>query len=117
MSGTFGHARAFRKGETYEGRDGRLHDEVVVEDGDQVSMSNVTWGQVKKYGISLGIPDEAWPQYPSSIDIDLDDLSRKNERLRGLMAGIDQSQVSDKGKFHQVWMWVREGKTIYFAET
>ena len=117
MSGILAHAREFREGEPYKGRDGNLHYEVVAEDGDQVSMSNVTWEQVKGQGVSLGIPEEAWPQYPSSIDIDLGDLARKNDRLRALMAGIEETQVSDKGKLHQIWRCVREGENIFFAET
>ncbi len=117
MSGILGHAREFRKGEPYKGRDGNLHYEIVGEQGDDVSMSNVTWAQVKKHGLSLGISEEMWPQYPCSIDIDLDDLAQKNDRLRGLMAGIEESRVLDNGKLHQIWRWVREGEKIFFSET
>ena len=117
VSGLLGHAQEFRKGESYEGRDGNLHYELVAEHGDEVSMSNLTWEQVKEHGTSLGISKEAWPQYPSSIDIDLDDLTRRNDRLRRLMAEIEESQVVDKGKLHQIWRWIRDGEKIFFAET
>ena len=116
MSGILVHAREFRKGELYKGRDGGLHYEFVAEDRDWDSMSNVTWGKVKGHGMSLGIPEEAWPQYPSPIDIDLDDLAQKNERLRNLMVEIHEPQVLDKGKLHQIWMWVRDGEKIFFSE-
>jgi hypothetical protein len=114
MSGTFAYARAFHRGEPYAGRDGRPHYELIADGGDQVSMSNITWAEMKRQAAILGIPDEAWPHYPSSIDID---LTRKNERLRKLFAEIDESAVADKSKLRQLWHWSREGKQFYFAET
>jgi LmbE family N-acetylglucosaminyl deacetylase len=115
MSGTLAHARRFRVA-PYTGADGRTHHELARDDGDSESLSNIRWDEMKRLAAALGIPEDAWPEYPSPLDIDPADLAARNEWLRPLLASLPESAVAGSCLLHRLWRWARGGILFFFSE-
>lgn len=117
MAGILAYAREFRRGEPYGGGATGVHYEVKRIDGDFESVSNATWEQMRRYCEERGIPREAWPHYRTSIDMDLEELARQNEEIKGLLHKLPPADVRKNETLTLICSLIREGKQFYFAET
>ena len=116
MAGSLFHSREFRA-ETYVASNGTQHHEIVPVDGDRDVMSYSSWTEAKQFGATLGIPDDAWPDFTDfefTIDIPLAAIVPASEQLRTALARIDRSDAWPHW-FARIVQHLDAGEHVFFC--
>ena len=116
MAGSLFHSREFRA-DTYLASNGTQQNEVVPVDGDRDVMSCSSWTETKQFGATLGIPDDAWPDFTDfecAIDIPLDAIVPASEQLRAALVGIERSSAWPHW-FARIVAHLDAGKHVFFC--
>lgn len=117
MAGILAYAREFVAGAMYGGGETGEHYEVEGIGGDFESVSNVRWGAMRTYCEAHGVPRDAWPHFFSSIDMDLEELRRKNEGIRKHISRLSPEAIEADRALALVCSLIRGGMQFYFSET
>jgi len=119
MSGTFVHAIGFRRIE-FIGNDGLPHYELEPVDGASEGMGNTTWRELKHFFAGLGVPAEAWPEFPDhqcSIDIPLPQVNARNIALRRAIhenrQAIDRAVLPELCR--KILSYIDRGESLFFT--
>ena len=116
MAGSLFHSREFHA-ESYVASNGTSHHEIVPVDGDRDMVSYSSWTETKQFGATLGISDDAWPDftnYECAIDIPLDAIVPASELLRTALAGIDRSDEWPHW-FARIVQYLDAGEHVFFC--
>ena len=113
MPGSLYHASSFTV-ESFIGSDREEHHEVC---GEAEVVSWTSWLELKRFGESVGIPIEAWPEFldcDSGIDVDLDLAKQKSDLLKSHCAKIPLS-IACPYWFERIRLFLDRGETVFYC--
>ena len=116
MAGSLFHSREFRA-EIYVDSNGTQHHEIVPVDGGCDVMSYSSWTEAKQFCATLGIHEDAWPDftdYECAIDIPLAAIVPASEQLRTALAHIERSDGRPHW-FAQIVQHLDAGEHVFFC--
>ena len=117
MSGDLHHAVEFDHEPPYLGHDNKQHVELTGSDYDSDGVSVRRWHMMVSYCFSLGIPSEAWPQHETSIDLNLDEVHRKNVEIRSYLSRLTPEQIRQNDLLERkIIPLVQKGMLFVFSE-
>lgn len=68
---------------------------------------------MRRFCEARGVPREAWPHFSESIDMNLDELGRKNEEIKRLI----QRMAPEDVRSNETLSLIQDGKQFYFSAT
>ncbi len=116
MAGTLFHGKSFST-LSYTGMDGRTHYEIEPVDGGVEIVSVSTWCAFVEMASTLGVPRDIWPEYESSIDIPVDDMTERSRALKAAFENLDVPATLNDWLLELVVKCLRNGEAIAFAVT
>lgn len=115
MAGSLLHGRSFEKVD-YIGNDGRPHYEVAPVDGDVEIVSISSWVELLDYCERMGIERTVWPGYEHEFDVPLEEVRKKNDRIREPLLQLTPEEISELRWLERIVSYVRRGELFFFAE-
>jgi hypothetical protein len=113
MPGSLFHAKSFTV-KRFIGSDGLEHHEVC---GDAEVVSWTSWMELKRFGESVGIPTDSWPEFldcDSGIDVDVDLAAQKSDLFKAHCAKIPMG-ISYPYWFEKILVFLDCGETVFFC--
>jgi len=117
MGGSLLHGKEFRV-RFFQSTNGKLHYEVVPQDGDYDFISYSTWRKIKEYCATLGVPEDVWPdftQYDDTIDVPIELIHEKQEQFREAMQRLPPEAQSFDSWLAKIIKYAANGDVMFYC--